>query len=788
MNVSRTRGRRGHVVCAAARHSVERLEARTLLSSSLLSVAPLVHFPQGNYPSAVASDAGGNLFGTALGGAAGDGVIFELARGSHGITVVASFDGADGLNPQAGVTFDGGGNLFGTTYGGGAHDDGTVFEIAKGTRAITTLASFNGGDGSGPEAGLTFDPQGNLFGTTSAGGSGTDGSGTVFEIARGSRTITAIATFDSRNGYAPPSGVTLDAAGNLFGTVPNGGANGNGAVFEVARGSRTITTLASFGAADGSYPSAGVTVDSTGNLYGTTYGGGAHDVGTVFEIGKGGRGYGTLTTLASFDGTNGSNPSAPLTLDPAGNLYGTTQFGGIYGRDASGFGTIFEVPKGSHAINKIVSFNGADGANPTAAVSLDAAGNLFGSTAGNNGMIFEIAKGSRGYGPLATVATFDDFNGFNPVAPVTFDSAGNLFGTTLYGGAYGYPGGIEDDPAGGTVFEIPMGGRGYGTLTTVASFGGAFNDADGIDPSAGVTFDAAGNLFGTTAGGGAGGKGTVFEIAKGSHAITTVASFDGTNGAYPAAAVTFDSRGNLFGTTPGGGAGATDGDGGNGTVFEIAKGSHAITTVASFGGASAVNATAGADPLAAVVFDSGGNLFGTTSEGGAHGDGTVFEIARGSRAVTTLASFDGADGANPAAGVTLDSAGNLYGTAESGGALGKGTVFEVARGSRSITTLADFDGVSGAAPLSAVTFNARGNLFGTASAGGIYDTANGGDGTIFEIARGSRALTKIVSFNGADGSGPSAAVTFDAAGNLYGTTPRGGASGDGMIFEIKGLV
>ncbi len=166
---------------------------------------------------------------------------------------------------------------------------------------LTTLASFNGTNGDAPYAGLVMDGQGNLYGTTRYGGA--DGIGAVFEIANGSNAITNVASFNGSDGIYPEGSLILDSQGNLYGTAEYGGASGDGAVFEIARGSNTIIDLASFDGTDGISPEAGLVMDGQGNLYGTTVVGGATGDGTVFEIASGSN---AITTLASFSGTNGA--------------------------------------------------------------------------------------------------------------------------------------------------------------------------------------------------------------------------------------------------------------------------------------------------------------------------------------------------------------------------------------------------------------------------------------------------------------------------------------------------
>jgi uncharacterized repeat protein (TIGR03803 family) len=733
----------------------ESLEDRLLLSAyTLQDVAAwnAVGATGCNPYAGLLMDGSGNLYGTTSeGGADGDGIVFELAKGSSTIIALASFNGDNGSNPQASLIVDAAGNLYGTTYGGGASGDGTVFEVVKGSGAVTTLASFNGANGSNPQAGLLMDAGGNLYGTTWQGGLNSDGSvadGTVFEVGKGSGVITTLALFNGTNGSYPAGNLIIDAAGNLYGATSGGGANGDGAVFEVGKGSGTITALASFSGTDGSTPMAGLLMDGAGNLYGTTEGGGdANGDGTVFEVGKGS---GTITTLASFDGTNGSEAYAALVMDAAGNLYGTT-----YSDDNDGDGTVFEVGKGSGTITTLASFSSTSGSNPYAGLIISAAGNLYGTTysggANGGGTVFEVVKGS---GTITTLASFNGTNGSNTQAGLIMDAGGNLYGTTFGGGAYGD----------GTVFEVASGS---GTITTLA----LFNGANGFNPIGNLVMDVGGNLYGTTYSGGAYGDGTVFEVASGSGTITTLASFNGANGSNPCAGLIMDSHGNLYGTA----SGASD-PSDDGIVFEVAKGSGTITTLASF------NGTDGSTPMAELVMDAAGNLYGTTECGGdANGDGTVFEVVHGSGMVTTLASFDGTHGSNPQVGLTMDGAGNLFGTTVWGGTTGEGTVFEVVHGSGTITALASFNGANGSNPHAGLIIDSLGNLYGTTS--GISDASD--DGTVFEIASGSGTITTLASFDGANGSTPYACLLMDAGGNLYGTTAEGGPDGDGTVFELS---
>jgi uncharacterized repeat protein (TIGR03803 family) len=358
----------------------------------------------------------------------------------------------------------------------------------------------------------------------------------------------------------------------------------------------------------------------------------------------------TLTTLATFNGNNGEVPYSGLAADSAGNLYGTTFYGGV-----SGLGTVFRVDPGAHALTTFTSFNGTNGANPVNYGPLvsDGIGNFYGTTAGGGptsaGTVFEISTASA---TLTSLASFDpSTTGYLPYGGLTIDLSGNLYGTTQFGG----PGG------GGVVFKIDGTTRSLGLLAAFSA-----NTTGGHNPVSPPIIDSKGNLFGTTAGGGTGGgNGTIYEIDSTTHALTTVGTFNGDNGSQPNGII-FGPGGKLFGTTAEGGS-----SGGGGTVFEFDPATHTITTLASF--------AAGSVPESSVIFDTAGNLYGTAYYGGSAGLGAVFKIDLASNTETDLFSFDGANGAGPTCSLLMDASGNLYGTTTGGGfrAFGDGTVFEL---------------------------------------------------------------------------------------------------------------
>jgi len=266
-------------------------------------------------------------------------------------SVLYSFAGyPDGANPEAGLVMDTAGNLYGTTNSGGSflfgpfpflgpfpYDGGTVFKVDP-SGSETVLHSFapNGGDGAIPYAGLVMDTAGNLYGTTESGGS--SGNGTVFKVdPSGSETVLYSFTNSGGDGAYPFAGLLMDTAGNLYGTTTQGGSSNNGTVFKVdSSGSETVLYSFTNSGGDGQSPEAGLIMDAAGNLYGTAHGGGSFGNGIVFKVDPSG----SETVLHGFTGSggDGADPEAGLIMDKAGNLYGTTAFGG-----SSDNGTVFKL-------------------------------------------------------------------------------------------------------------------------------------------------------------------------------------------------------------------------------------------------------------------------------------------------------------------------------------------------------------------------------------------------------------------------------------------------------------
>ncbi len=363
----------------------------------------------GNPLSSLVKDTAGNLYGTTfVGGAYGAGEVFELSPNTSGgwtQSVLYSFTGgADGANPfYADVIFDKAGNLYGTTVEGGAQNLGVVFELTPTASGWTetVLHSFAGGlDGNNPYAGLVFDPFGNLYGTTYAGGP--YGIGTVFQLrpaSGGQWTEKVIHAFDTKTGSSPVGGLALDRSGDLFGTTQGGGANGAGVVFELKySGSDTWTAgvLHNFtGGADGGNPYAErLILDKAGNLYGTTEGGGLNNSGVVFELSPNGSGW-KGRVLYTFNGAVEQNPFSGLVMDGGGNLYGTC----ANGNGVTTVGSVFKLAPGAggkYTESDLYLFTRGDGEFPEAALLIDKSGKLYGTTSSggvdNMGVVFELSR------------------------------------------------------------------------------------------------------------------------------------------------------------------------------------------------------------------------------------------------------------------------------------------------------------------------------------------------------------------------------------------------------------
>ena len=371
--------------------------------------------------------------------------------------------------------------------------------------------------------------------------------------------------------------------------------------------------------------------------------------------------------------------------------------------------------------------------------------------------------------------------GYTPYSGVVMDQAGRLYGTNSVGGEYGN----------GTVYRLARAGSGW-IATGLYSFQGG---TDGASPEANVAFGPDGTLYGTTNYGGTGGNGgygTVFNLRPPATVCkaatcpwmeTVLHRFtggsDGGFGIYDASpfagTLVLDQAGNIYGTTPIGGAY------GYGVVFELALsgGSWTETVLWNFTGGSD-----GSYPLSGVIFDSAGNLYGTASGIGG-GGASVYELSPSGSGWThkTLYTFSGEDIACPSGGVTMDAQGNLYGTTGGLGSCGDGgEVYELtlSDGNWTVARRHTFQAYIG--PVETPTLDAQGNLYDTIPSQGL----GGGPGEVFKVTPPGNGwiYTDFYEFNGSTAGYPFSGVIFDSSGNLYGTASEGGQYGEGIVWEI----
>jgi uncharacterized repeat protein (TIGR03803 family) len=384
---------------------------------------------------------------------------------------------------------------------------------------------------------------------------------------------------------------------------------------------QTFKVLHSFGGAgDGSAPFAALVADGTGQLYGVTLTGPAgpqcspSGCGVVFKLSPNRDGSWAETLIYQFTGgSDQSEPAFPVAFDPLGNLFGTTQ------GNPGEYGTVFGLTPnadGTWSQRTIYTFTGgADGGQPFG-IAVSGVGRLYGTTYRNRGnyqgLVFDLGQVSALTWKQNVLHAFGSGgDGYGASGELIFDASGNIYGTTYSGGLFGN----------GTVFKLSANAEGSWNETILYSFRGS---PDAAHPYAGVIFDMAGNLYGTTEQGGSIGQGTAFELtpnSDGSWTESVLHSFgSGNDGGFPDAGLTFDTAGNLYGTTPSGG-----GVGFEGTVFKLTLGSQGHWTE------TLLHAFSGQDGIipyndGRLVVDGAGNIYGTAAAGGQYGGGTVFEI------------------------------------------------------------------------------------------------------------------------------------------------------------------
>lgn len=735
----------------------------TGVATNIVEPLPAISVMDGTNPHSqliVGSD--GNFYGTTqLGGGSNVGTVFKMTPGGV-LTTLLNFYGANGEQPYGALVLGTDGNFYGTTFAGGASNLGTIFKITP-SGVLTTVVNLTGSTGTGPKANLTLGSDGNFYGTTSAGG--TIGSGTIFKMTPAG-VLTVLVNFTGTTGLSPGSscqaGLIQASDGNFYGVTSGGGSGGFGTVFKVTPGG-TFTNLVSFTGTTGSFlgssPMAALVQASDGKLYGTTNAGGTGGFGTVFQVTTAG----TFVNLLSF--TNGSGsflgsaPQAPLVQWTDGSLYGTTNNGGL---NNSNSGTLFKVTTAGALTTLRNLSTTTDGRNPCGLVLSGGAFYGMATTGGQwgTGCFFSISTTTGTFTQIASL----------PINPPVYKnlllgSDHNFYGVTVNGNGNT-----------NSVFKLTA----AGIMTTLNS---AWS-SNSIAPSLMQASD--GNLYGAAPMAGGSANGMIFKLTTGG-TQSTLASFTNTSGSFPGKSptggLTQGSDGLLYGTTDSGGTG-----GGYGTVFKIAT-DGTFASLASFTNTS--GATLGAIPETKLVQGADGNFYGTTQGGGSGGGfGTVFKVTPDG-VLTTLVNFTGGSGAapgtSPNTNLLLASDGNLYGTTTSGGAGGFGTLYRIAPDG-TFTSLVAFTGTTGAFPGSSPTTNivqgSDGSLYGTTLGGGT----GGGFGTAYKYSLAG-VFTNLANFTGSSGVmpgfGPAGTLIQAGDGYFYGCTYNGGTYGIGTIFRVS---
>ncbi len=757
--------------------------------------------PNGQNPASTLATDGTNVFGATTGGGANSaGTVFEIAPDGT-ITTLYSFGAAtdsngnntDGTDPQAAPLLAPDGFLYGVTTSGGANGNGTVYQLNPATGALTTLASFSE-DTTGYDcvAPLVTDGNGNFYGVAEEGGA--NGSGTLFVYNAAAGTLTAPVSFSySVNGGYPQAALLRTADGNLYGIAYRGGSSGYGTAFQFNPTTSALTVLENFDYyTTGGYLYGSLATDGNGNFFGTTQRGGTSGYGVLYELTVSNpttTPTATFLDLSNFTYTNSGSyyPQGGLVFGADGNLYGTTEAGGT-----SGGGTVFQaiLPTGggtTATVNTVYNFTSqTDGGNVSSTLVVDAAGDLFGTSqytgANDEGVVFELTP-STATTPytyaFSSLYSFQRADGSDPVAPLTLGSDGNLYGTTATGGNNGDGTLFVFNPTTGVTTTL------YTFLNTSDnddnSVNAPVNGVDGSQPYGKLVEASPGVFYGTTEYGGTTGNGTIFQLntttapTTGTITGTTTVlySFTGTSpdGEQPIGGLVLAADGFYYGTTEYGG---TNGDG---AVFQFNPTTGTVTTMVSF------VQTNGQYPVTSLLsVPTDGNLYGTTESGGNNGDGTVFQYNPATATLTTLVNFNYTNGEEPIAALIQGTDGNLYGTTQEGGTTGQGTLFQLtlptATAASTLTTLVNFSEATGSAPQGALVQAADGNFYGTTT-----DYGNSNEGTAFQFNPNTGAFVSLLDFGGAAGYRAYSGLTLGANGNLYGTTT--GGNGGGIDFDIK---
>lgn len=539
----------------------------------------------------------------------------------------------------------------------------------------------------------------------------------------------------------------------LMGTSTRGGANNSGSLFSLSPDGSQYSLEHSFEEAGPSSPLGNVMVGSDGKLYGTASGGGEQNFGIVFSMEMDGSDF---TAIHSFGQADGANPYSTLIEDSNGTLFGSTMNGGT-----DNAGVLFSISKDGSNFTVLHEFDDTNGAHCFSGLAEGSDGILYGMTQFGGdfgeGTIFRIAKDGTGFALLRSLQISN--GGGLSYGQFIEDATGFLYGTFAEGG---------DGGAGG-VFRIKKDGTGYEVLKYFS-----FSTDEGSSPLGTLLEASNGKLYGTTASGGPEFKGTVFSLNKDGSDFSTVYAFLGEDGSLPLPGnrLIEASDGMLYGANYNGGISNL------GTIYKVGLDGSNFSKIFDFEDFN------GRNPYAGVIEAMDGKLYGATSGGGEGGRGTVFTLEKDGMNYAVLHEFSiiNTDGVGPRAKLLQASDGWLYGTANSGGNEGFGTIFRHDPTSAgTFETIYSLNETTGTNPTSRLLEGSDGKIYGTTSNAGMFDW-----GTIFKLDPDGSNLEVIYHFSELtfDGARPLCGLIEGSDGLLYGTTASGGEFGGGSVFRI----
>ncbi len=656
----------------------------------------------------------GKLYGvTEYGGINNSGVLFEYDPTTNVYTKKVDFSQPNGKAPMGRLTLANNGKLYGIATSGGANNLGAIFEYDLATNIYTKKIDFATTTGSSPYGNsLYLHTNGKFYGMTVFGGA--NNFGVLFEYDPATNTYSKKIDFaGATNGANPYGTLMVTSAGKVFGLTTNGGANGQGVLFEYAPATNTLTKRIDFTAANGSYPYCDLAEASNNRLYGVT-----PVNGSIFEYNPATNAFAKKIDLNAI---NASFSYSTLVKGSNGKLYGMTTAGG-----ATSEGLLFEYDVATNTYTKKLDFTNATGTAPFGSLLLASNGNFYGLMYSGGivgqGVLFEYNAGTNTYTKKIDLSISP--LGTYPLGGLVRASNNKLYGMTQVGGT--------NDK--GVIFEIDP-------ITSAFTKKHDFTEATGSFPLGDLTQAANGKLYGLTPRGGATNDGTIFEFDPTSGVYTKMHDFDDTNGAEPSGTLVLSSNNKLYGTAYSGGAG------GYGVIFEYDPATNVFTKKADFD-----YATTGFGSYDRLIQATNGKFYGLNRDGGSGGNlyGKLFEYDPATNIITAKVNLGGANGETPEGGLIQAPNGKLYGVTRFGGVNSQGVLFEYDITFNTYTKKFDFGGSASAGiePKGSLALSPNGKLYGATTYGGTN-----GRGIIFEYDPATSMLTKKQDFTGANGGG-----------------------------------